>query len=503
MQTASIAPEKPIAPEESSHRGTPFPVLRNRRATAVGFVAFVVSLAGSWVPSYWFDEVATVMAARLSWRELFTLTEYIDVVHLSYYSLMKVWMGLVGESELATRSLSALAIGAAAAGLVVLVSMFTSLHVAVISGAVFAVLPHVTFIGAEARSYALSAALAVWTTVVLLVALRSRRRRWWWAYAAMLVVGAAVFLYSLLLIPVHGFHLWRHHRRRRALLAWLAAAALAGLVALPLIQAGLRQKQQISWIAFQPGRDLWGILTEPAFQLSRDVATGASVVALVLILCFARRLSAARRRLLGLALAWFFIPLLILLMADAAIGSVFTPRYLSFAVPAIAVLLALAFTITPLKQVAWLLVAALALACAPGYLAQRTPLAKNDGSDLAQIAVYIQRHAEPGDGMFLEDSNFGNTQPRLALAGYPAAFANTRDIAFVRSFTTTGGFSDITIEFDRLGSRLDGIDRLWLVTAGSPATGELRGAPYILGTHGFAAVSEFETNRSTIVLYER
>ncbi|MFE6966469.1 glycosyltransferase family 39 protein [Agromyces sp. NPDC057679] len=497
MRTATIAPE------QLQRRGTPFPVRRYRSASAVGLVAFTVSLAGSWVPSYWFDEVATVMAARLSWRELFTFTEYIDVVHLSYYSLMKVWIGLFGESEPATRSLSALAVGAAAAGLVVLVSMFTKLHVAVVSGAVFAVLPHVTFIGAEARSYALSAAVAVWTTIVLLVALRSGRRRWWWAYSAMLILGAAIFLYSLLLIPVHVFYLWRHHRRRRVLLAWLAAAVLAGLVTFPLIQAGLRQKKQISWIAYQPGRDLWGILSEPAFQLSRDVATGASVVALVLALCFARRLSAARRRLLGLALAWFFIPLLVLLMADAAIGSVFTPRYLSFAVPAVAVLLALAFTITPLKPVAWLLVAALALACAPGYLAQRTPLAKNDGSDLAQIADYIQRHAEPGDGVFLEDSNFGNTQPRLALSGYPAAFANTTDVAFVRSFTTTGGFSDITIGFDQLGSRLDGIDRLWLVTAGSPGTGELHGAPYLLGAHGFAAVSQHETNRSTIVKYER
>ncbi|MFF2270719.1 hypothetical protein ACFVTX_00455 [Agromyces sp. NPDC058136] len=497
MHTATIAPERLL------RRRTPFPVRRNRAASAVGLVAFIVSFAGSWVPSYWFDEVATLMAARLSWRELFAFTEYIDVVHLSYYSLMKVWIGVFGESEAATRSLSALAIGAAAAGLVVLVSMFTSLHVGVVSGAIFAVLPHVTFIGVEARSYALSAAVAVWTTVVLLVALRSGRRRWWWAYAAMLIVGAAVFLYSLLLIPVHGFFLWRRHRGRRAVLAWLAAAVLAGLVTLPLIQEGLQQKKQISWIAYQPGRDLWGILSEPAFQLSRDVATGVSVVALVLALCFARRLSAARRRLLGLALAWFFVPLLVLLMADAAVGSVFTPRYLSFAVPAVAVLLALAFTITPRKPVAWLLVAALALACAPGYLAQRTPLAKNDGSDFAQIADYIERHAEPGDGVFLEDSNFGNTQPRLALSGYPAAFANTTDVAFVRSFKETGGFSDITVEFDRLGSRLDGIDRLWLVTAGAPSAGDLRGAPYVLGVQGFAAVSEFETNRSTIVLYER
>lgn len=190
-------------------------------------------------------------------------------------------------------------------------------------------------------------------------------------------------------------------------------------------------------------------------------------------------------------------------MADAAVGSVFTPRYLSFAVPAIAVLLALAFTITPLRPVAWLLVAALALACAPGYLAQRAPLAKNNGSDLAQIAGYIQSHAEPGDGVYLEDSGFGNTQPRLALSAYPASFAHTKDVAFTRSFATTGGFSDVTLGLLRIGERLDGIDRLWLVTAGPPATGELSAAPSILGTHGFAARSAFETNRSTIVLYQR
>ncbi|RZU65134.1 mannosyltransferase [Microterricola gilva] len=501
MQSAPIALER--APRLQRRRRTQAPDRRNRAAGLVGLFAFAVSLAGAWIPSYWFDEVATLMASRLSWTELFAFTRHIDVVHLAYYSLMKLWSGAFGESELATRSFSALAIGAAAAGLVVLASALTSVHVGVISGVVFAILPHTTFIGVEARSYALSAAIAVWSTVILLLALRSTRRRWWLVYAAVMTVGVYIFLYSILMLVAHGVYLVRHHRVRRQLLPWLVTAALVTLAALPLIWAGLDQKGQISWIAYEPTRDLWALLTEPAFQLSRDVAALACVAALLIALCFARRLSGGRRRLAGLALAWFFMPLLVLLMADAAVGSVFTPRYLSFAVPAVAVLLAIAFTLTPLKPVAWLLVLGLALACLPGYLAQRAPLAKNHGSDLAQIADHIEENALPGDGIFLDDPDFGNTQPRLALSGYPAAFANTRDVAFTRSFSTTGGFSDITRDLEWLGDGLDGIDRLWVVTAGEPGSPEARSARLVLGSQGFVDVSETETNLSTIVLFER
>ena len=67
-------------------------------------------MIASSIPSYWSDEVTTLRAARLGWPELFDFLGHKDAVHTAYYSVMKLWLGLFGESEFAARSLSALAV---------------------------------------------------------------------------------------------------------------------------------------------------------------------------------------------------------------------------------------------------------------------------------------------------------------------------------------------------------------------------------------------------------
>lgn len=61
---------------------------------------------------------------------------------------------------------------AAAAGVVVFAKQFSGRTTAVCAGAVFAILPRVTWAGIEARSSALSVAAAVWLTVLLVAAVR-------------------------------------------------------------------------------------------------------------------------------------------------------------------------------------------------------------------------------------------------------------------------------------------------------------------------------------------
>ena len=95
----------------------------------------------------------------------------------AYYSVMKLWVGAFDESEWATRSLSALAVGTATAGLAILGSTLTNLRVAALAGVIFAVLPRTTCMGIEACSFALSAAFAVWVTVIRPGIVRSKPRR--------------------------------------------------------------------------------------------------------------------------------------------------------------------------------------------------------------------------------------------------------------------------------------------------------------------------------------
>ena len=132
---------------------------RRRAAASVGLAATLVSMIASSIPSYWSDEFAA-------------------------------------------RSLSALAVGAAAAGLVVLVSQVTKMKRAVPAGTIFAILPRTTYVGIKARSFGVSAAFAVWATVIFIAAARSNswRLRWWGPYAVITAAATYLFLYSGLLL---------------------------------------------------------------------------------------------------------------------------------------------------------------------------------------------------------------------------------------------------------------------------------------------------------------
>jgi len=98
---------------------------------AVAAFAIAVSAAGSARPSFWFDEAATISAGSRSLPELWRLLGNIDAVHGLYYLLMHAWLTIFPATEFWLRLPSCLAVGVAAAGVVVLGKSFSSRTVAV------------------------------------------------------------------------------------------------------------------------------------------------------------------------------------------------------------------------------------------------------------------------------------------------------------------------------------------------------------------------------------
>src|SRR3984893_16606186 len=132
----------------------------------VGASPAAVSLSGAARPSFWYDEAATISASySRSLGQLWQMLSNVDAVHGLYYLLMHGWFQIFAPTEFWSRAPSGLAIGGAAAGLVVLGRQFSSRTVAVASGVVCAILPRATWAGIEARPYAFSMMAAVWLTV--------------------------------------------------------------------------------------------------------------------------------------------------------------------------------------------------------------------------------------------------------------------------------------------------------------------------------------------------
>lgn len=444
-------------------------------ALILGIVATAVGFAGSWIPSYWGDEAASVLSATRTWLSLAALLGHVDGVHGVYYALLSLWVDVFGTSEVATRALSAIAVGAMVAGTVVLAREFASARLAVWAGIVAIVLPRTTFMAAEARSYALGAAAAVWATVLLIRLLRrgSASRGAWLAYAVAIAACTYVFLYLGLLLVVHGAYVALRHRA--SLRRWVPAAGLALVLSIPILIVGYRERRQIRFLEFRHYATAAHVLTKQWFGYPL-----LAVVGWMLVLCaIAWLVSAAHRRPSGregkmsltiLALLWVVLPTATLLLADATIAPVYNVRYLSFSTPAVAILVALgvsaaAGVVAPRwrAMTAVALLGAIVILSAPAYIGQRTPWAKDGGSDLRGVADYIRANATPGAAIVFDQSTKPSRDPRLALDLYPDAFAGLRDVALATPYEDRARLWDRTVPMAQAAASATQSPDIWAV----------------------------------------
>lgn len=485
-------------------------------AALLGLVGFLVSVAGSWQPSYWGDEAASVLSAERSLPSLFRMLGNVDAVHGIYYLLLHGWIDLFGSSEFATRLPSALCIGAATAGTFVLARMLINPRVAVIAALVFAVLPRVTYMGAEARSTALATLLGVFSAVLLVHIVRARPATAaitvarWAGYAALLAAGIGVFIYTALLIPVHALLviLLGRPRRRATVMAWASAAAAALILASPIIVWAIAQRNQVSFLARRAQASLLDAAVEQWFGVPALAVLAWLLIIVGCLVAFVPRfqnrragaqLDRAPRAELLILLAWLVVPSAALLIGTHLISPMYSYRYLSICAPAAAILVAVGIAgLRPrwAQVVTLLLVVALA---APGYVAQRTDFAKDNGSDWRQTADILRAEARPRDAVVFDESTRPSRRPRLAMHLYPAAFVGLNDITLDRSYTDVDWLWDTTIPLAAATSRLAGTHRVWLLeNVGSSQTAAGTDLD-VLQRAGFTVASSRTINRTILI----
>jgi mannosyltransferase len=500
--TATSAPARPsdLAPGAS-----PRPGIR-RIAVALGALAAIVSFAASWVPSFWGDEAASIMSAERPLGTLFPMLGRVDAVHGLYYLFLHGWINLFGTTELSVRLPSAIGVGLAAAGTVVLAAMLFDRRIAVIAGLVFAVLPRVTYMGAEARSYALGTAIAVWLTVWFVVLLRrgSTRRLPWLLYALGLTLAVYAFLYMVLLVLVHAVALVSMTRSRELLRRWFAWAALGVLLALPLVVFALGEHGQISFLGKRPKFSPNLVFVSQWFGNGWLALACWALIAAAIVVA-ARSWwrgtpwrGAPRRLPLGmvLAVAWLVLPTLLLELGNGFIAPMYTTRYLSFCTPAVAILIAVGVTVLGRN---WMRVAAVALLvalAAPSYLAQRGPFAKNGGSDWRQASAVLALHAHPGEAIVFDAATKPSQRPRLAMRLYPDDYVGLDDVELDSPFDHTTSLWDRVAPIEQVSGRLAGATTVWAMEMKRGTT--VPADVIALEDLGFEVRHEYPVHRTTV-----
>ncbi|MGY1990795.1 glycosyltransferase family 39 protein [Mycolicibacterium fortuitum] len=404
---------------------------REGRFDAMAVAVFAVALcaAGAARPSLWFDEAATISAATRSIPQLWDLIGHIDAVHGLYYLGMHGWFAVFPATEFWSRFSSCLAIGGAAAGVVVLGRQFSGRTVSVCAGVLFAMLPRVTWAGIEARSYSWSTLAAVWLTVLLITAIRRDHRALWAAYGALLVVSTVLNIYVVLIVIPHAAAL-ALLGNRRARVRWAVVSTIAVLIVVPFILWCRSQSFQVGWISPLGVHTVTEVVLEQYFDHSVAFALVAAAMLIApLVVSRLRPTDSAIRRLVVIAAVWVVAPTAVLLVYSAVAQPLYYPRYLCFTSPAMALLLAVC-VVAVARSREWITaaLAVFALAATPNYITvQRGPYAK-EGMDFSQVADVITAHSSPGDCIVFDNTTSWKPGPiRPITAARPAAYAHLVD----------------------------------------------------------------------------
>ncbi|MGF2946268.1 glycosyltransferase family 39 protein [Mycobacterium sp. Lab-001] len=433
----------------------------------IGALAATVSLIGAGRPSFWYDEAATISAAySRSLPQLWRMLGNVDAVHGLYYLLMHGWFAVFAPTEFWARAPSGLAVGGAAAGVVVLGKQLSSRTAAVASGVFCAILPRSTWAGIEARPYAVSMMAAVWLTVLLLYAIRRDDTRVWSFYAVAQAVSIVLDVYLALLVLAHAAFVIAFLRRRSVLVRFTVASVLTGCAVTPFLALAAGQVHQISWIARIGRRTFEDVAVQQYFERNPRFAVLAGLLvaaAIVVRLCTP---GPADRRLPTLAVAWLVIPTAAIVVWSALVHPVYTPRYLSFTAPAMALVLgtgAAAVAVNPRRTA--VLVGLFAMVAAPNYISvQRNPYAKY-GMDYSQVANVIAARAAPGDCLLVNDTvTFMPAPMRPLMAARPDAYRKLVDLTLWQRATDRADVFDTNLIPEVVAIPLSRCGVVWIIT---------------------------------------
>jgi mannosyltransferase len=313
-------------------------------APAMGVVGGAIAFAGAGTPSYWGDEAASVMSAQRPLSSLFGELAHIDAVHGLYYLFLHFWVGAFGTSEAVVRFPSAVAAGFAIAGTVALGRRLLGTSGGIVAGAVVAVLPELTRMAIEARSYSFGMAAAVWLTWLLvgLVRRHETRKRRWVLYAVGAALSVYLFLYLALLVVVHLVVVVAERPPAAVVRRWLQALVFVVLVTVPFVAVALTEQHQIAFLAQRDYATVTAVLVRQWFRtpVVAVIAWALILAGIAVTALISRHRARHFRRGQVIALAWVVLPTAILLAGNAWIAPMYNMRYAAFCLPGVAIAIA-------------------------------------------------------------------------------------------------------------------------------------------------------------------
>ncbi|GIF49118.1 mannosyltransferase [Asanoa ferruginea] len=450
-------------------------------------------IAGPWAPAaltllivgfqldrapLWRDELATWSAATRPLPDLWRMLAGIDAVTGPYYLFLHGWIRLFGDSALALRLPSLLAMAGAAAVTAQLGARLFGDRAGLVAGLLFAVVPSTSRYGQEARGYAFATLFAVLATLMLA---RAVDRPAWPRFAG---YGAAVLglgLCNLVALLVLAGHAAAVIGRRRAALGFAAAVGAAAVLLVPLVvvargQAGV----QLDWVLRPGAGDLLGL---PGSVLQASAVGGA----LVALAALGWAVGDDRwPTVLGLSA---LLPAALLFLAGL-VGPYWVPRYLVVTVPFICLLATVALRRVRLVYALALVVLVAALGGPTQAALRRThEWPRSAPVDYPGAVAVIRANAQPGDAIVYEPR--GGWKMLDVAVAYGLGSGAPRDVLVRQTAVERGELRATECADPGACLAAAGAPRIWLLTSGD----RLSPLAMVPGSKGAALRAAYATHQ--------
>ncbi|MEJ3750193.1 glycosyltransferase family 39 protein [Actinomycetes bacterium KLBMP 9797] len=412
-------------------------------------MAITICLVGIAGPGLWADELATWGITAVSWSEFWLQLEGTDASIGAYYVIVRAWVTVFGDSDLALRAPSAIAMAATAAIVAITAKRIGSTRAGLVAGLIFAILPTTSRFGQEARPYAMATLAAAVATLLLVRMLERFTLGIALAYVAALTALGYLHLVAMLILAAHGLAVLLV--KPKLLWRWTPTVFGALVLIAPLVLVGRQQQgNQIDWIPFADLNQL------EAFP--NDFFGSALVGGAVMVLG-ASAVSRTRGPLVAASLA--VLPTA-LLFALGTFAHLWQQRYVLFTLVGWTLLAGLALARRG-RAACVAAVSVLALIAIPGHLNVREPAYRLQ--DTAAVVALLRESYWPGDGIVygLQDRGPGVLN-RDILAHYLPADRQPKDLLVDRPMRTDGWM--VASEHQDVAARLGDTRRIWVLRLG-------------------------------------
>jgi 4-amino-4-deoxy-L-arabinose transferase-like glycosyltransferase len=421
---------------------------------ALAFALRLINLGGRPI---WYDEAFAVLYAEKPFATMLygTIAQVggaaADVHPLFFYSILHVWMSMVGQSPAAVRALSVLLGTATVAMIYLLACRLFDKRIGIAAAAIAAIAPFAIYYSQEARMYALLGFAAVTATYFFVRAWADNRWYFWIAFG---ILGAmTLYAHNLGFAFIAALDVWvlwnwlrpagrRWHRFLPLLLSHLLMLALFAPW-LAIVPSQFGKIQQAYWVE-KPGITTL-VQTILIFHFAYDNEAlpnwllPPALLFSFLIPAFAclglvRGQGPRRRRhseKYGLLLILAVVPVL-LLFAVSLIRPVYIVRAVLPSALAYYVLLAgLFFASNMPKPVRWGLLLPSLVLVATSLLNHYT-YANFPRPPFDEVAAYLREHYQPGDAIvhsnkltFLPTHYYDRTLPQRFIGDEPGSPSDT------------------------------------------------------------------------------